>query len=281
MSLRRRSRRRRRRKGAATTDAFELFLDALCNALGVIMFILLCLVVFTKSPDGTEKTVTPAVMTAELATLEAETIKIEEKLSTVIAALCAMPPSGDPEIIRRWKESLGALETMRTKKLAEVIAEKATRARLSSSALALMAANEQLNNLNTQLAKLDDARKQQQTSVQFVRVARLRADSRKAILLLCADGRVSLAVLKGKGQEIAEPIGTGIPITEDASARLVIGQFFGGKPPESFRAEIAVWPRGFAAYKRLERVMIEKKFGINPLPVAAGEPIREGAGGIQ
>lgn len=281
MSSRRRTRRRRRRKGAATTDAFELFLDALCNALGVIMFILLCVVVFAKSPEADAQAIDPAKVVAETAVFEAQASQIEAKLTAVLAALAALPPSGDPELIRRWKELLGALETLHAKKLAEVTAEQQARARLAASALALAATTEQLNNLNMQLARLDEVRKQQQTSTQFVRVARLRSDARKAILLLCADGRVSIAKLTGKGQEIAEPAGVGVPITDEATARLVIGQFFGGKPPESFRAEIAVWPSGFAAYKRLERVMIEMKFGINPLPVAAGEPIREGSGGIQ
>ncbi len=281
MSIRRRSRRRRRRKGAATTDAFELFLDALCNALGVIMFILLCLVVFTKSPDGDQKRTTPAQLAAETAALEAEASTIDAELASVLAALAARPPSGDPEIIARWRELLASLDAMHAKRLAEVDAVNQARARLSASAQALIAATEALNNLNAQRAQLDEIRKQQQTPVQFVRVARLRADPRKAVLLLCADGRVSLATLTGKGQEIAAPTSSGIPVTDDASARLVIGQFFGGKPPESFRAEIAVWPSGFAAYKRLERVMIEKKFGINPLPIAAGDVIREGAGGIQ
>ncbi|MSR70136.1 MAG: hypothetical protein EXS17_07315 [Phycisphaerales bacterium] len=281
MIMRRRSRRRRRRKGAATTDAFELFLDALCNALGVILFILLCVVVFAKSPDGDQKRMDPEQIAAETKALDAQAARTEAQLTAVLAALSALPPSGDPESVRRRKELLGALDTMRTKKLAEVEAEKQARARLAASGVALVASVEKRNNLAAQLARLDDERKKQLTMTQFVRVARLRADGRKAVLILCADGRVSIATLVGKGQEIAEPVGVGIPVTDEASARLAIAQLFGAKTPDTFRAEVAVWPSGFAAYKRLERVMIEKRFGINPLPVAAGEPIREGAGGIQ
>ncbi len=149
MSSRRRSRRRRRRKGATTTDAFELFLDALCNALGVIMFILLCVVVFAKSPDADAQVIDPAKVVAEMATLEAEASQLEGQLTAVLAALAAMPPSGDPELIRRWKELLGALDALHAKKLAEVSAAQQARARLAASSLALASSAERLKNLNT------------------------------------------------------------------------------------------------------------------------------------
>ncbi len=276
-------RRRRRRPGtrAATSDAFELFLDALCNALGVIMFILLCLVVFAKVTKGTQTAVDPVKIEAEITALEARAAALELTLAGLLQALAAMPPSGDPALIKRWQELLASLEEMRTKKLAEVEGEKNARAKLAASAAALQEAEQRKRNLDAELARLDDARKRQNTVIQFVRVARFKPDARKAVLVLCGDARVSLAKVEKKDQSFSEPSGTGIPVSDAASAKLAVRQLMEGRVPTAWRVEIAVWPSGFTAYKLLERELIEQRYGINPLPLPSGESLQEGAGGVQ
>ncbi len=277
----RRRRRRGRKRGSNSTDAFELFLDALCNALGVIMFILLCVVIFSKPPTSEQVEIDPSVMIEETKTLEAQLAPLERKMSSLLQALAALPPSGDPAIIKRWQEVLAELKEMRSKKLAEVDAEAKARARLAAASKSVTEAEERQRNIGEELARLDDVRKESNTVVQFVRISRFKSDPRKPVLLLCAGGRVTTVKVESKGQEISEPKATGIPVTDSASARLALGQLLAGKDPAAWRVEVAVWPSGFRAYKILEREMIEQKFGINPLPVPEGEPILEGAGGIQ
>lgn len=245
------------------------------------MFILLCVVVFTKPPEGDRVENDPAVTAESTKALTAQAATLERTLSSLLQALAAVPPSGDPAIIKRWQEVLAELDQMHSKKLAEVDAEANARARLRASAKSVTDAEERKRNIDEELARLDDVRKKQNTVIQFVRIARFRPDARKSVLLLCADGRVVAAKVEGKGQEISEPTGTGIPILDAASARLAVSQLFAGKVPSAWRAEVAVWPSGYKAYKLLERELIAQKFGINPLPVPSGEPIREGVGGIQ
>lgn len=273
--------RRRRRMGTGAGDAYELFLDALCNALGVIMFIMLCVVVFSKSSVGDKVDIDPQQVIAEIAKFEAEAAQLERQLSSLLAALATLPPSGDPAVAKRWQEVLAEFDKVHARKLAEVDAYKKERARFEASAHALVDLVQQKQNMDERLAKLDELLKKQQSVVQFVRVSRFRSDPRKPILLLCSQGRVSIAPPQGNTKEIAEPSGNGIPVTDEASAKLVVGQIFAGKAPQDWRAEVAVWPSGFAAYQLLEKVMIDQKYGINPLPVPAGESIREGIGGVQ
>ena len=277
----RRRRRRRGRKGSTSTDGFDLFLDALCNALGVIMFIMLCLVVFAKSTKGTEASVDPQVIEAETKAQLAKAAVLEQQLTGLLKVLAAMPPSGDQAVVARWKQLLADLDHMRTRKVAELEAEAKAHARLAASAIALQEAEERKRNLDEELARLDAVRQRQNTVIQFVRIARFKADSRTPLLMLCSDGRVSMPKVEGKNQVFGEPRGSGIPVTDAASAKLAVRQLLDGRLSAAFRVEIAVWPSGFAAYKLLEKELIDQRYGINPLPLPAGEDLREGAGGVQ
>ena len=198
-------RRRRSRRSTSSGDSFDLFLDALCNALGVIMFILLIVVVFAKPPQGERVETDPEVVTESTKTLEAQLAPLERKLASLLQALSALPPSGDPAIIKRWQEVLGELEQMHSKKLAEIDAAAKARARLAAAAKAVTESEARKQNIDDELARLDDVRKQSNTVIQFVRISRFKSDSRKPVLLLCSGGRVSLATVKERGQEIAEP----------------------------------------------------------------------------
>jgi len=276
-----RYRRRRHRMGTRAGDAYELFLDALCNALGVIMFIMLCVVVFSMSPDGDKVAIDPQEVIAEIAKLEAEAAQLESQLASLLAALATLPPSGDPATVKRWREVLAEFEKVHTEKIAEVDAYRKDRARFEASVKILDELIQQKRLADERLARVDELLKKQQSMVQFTRVSRFRSDPRKPILLLCSQGRVSIAPPQGTGKEISEPNGSGIPVKDEAGAKFVIGQFFAGKAPQDWRAEVVVWPSGFVAYQLIEKVLVEQKYGINPLPVPAGESIHEGVGGVQ
>ncbi|MFM9180438.1 MAG: hypothetical protein ACKOV8_04200, partial [Phycisphaerales bacterium] len=93
----RRRRTRRRRASALAGDPLDLFLDAITNALGVIMFILLMVVIFGRA--GEEKSPEPRPDLREVQ-------QLEERRQELLAKIQALPPAGDPELAARWKAAL-------------------------------------------------------------------------------------------------------------------------------------------------------------------------------
>lgn len=282
MSVARYRRRRYSRVGgAAAVDPYELFMDALCNALGTIMFVMLCIAIFSRVPDGDEQ-VDPVEAEKELKALEASDAVLQAELTTLLATLASLPPAGDPEIARRWKEVLSQFDATHAKKIAEVDLRKEAQRQFQASGAQLKELLERKRDMDDRLARLEKVRKELNTTVQFVRTSRFRADARKAVLLLCSGGRVSVATVAPGTVAIAEPQGEGNPVMDAAGARLLVHQLFSGKAPGDWRAEVAIWPSGFAAYKLLERAMIDQGYAINPLVVPPGESIRSGlVGGVQ
>ena len=68
MSTRRRKRRRARER-RHETDAMDLFLDAICNTLGVVMFVLLVVATFAAPPEAPAATA-PVVDPSRLQALQ-------------------------------------------------------------------------------------------------------------------------------------------------------------------------------------------------------------------
>jgi hypothetical protein len=271
-----RRRRRRRRTGTTSSDAFDLFLDALCNALGVIMFIMLVVVIFTKSADKDEKPIDPKAAAEEIARLETEAQKLELKLISVIAALSSLPTVGDPTLLEKWKVATKNLESTHERMRSEAEAYQKMRKQLEARQGAQSELLEEKIAIDKTTNALAQARTTKRGAVQFIRLARLKWDSHpKFVQILCADGRVSAANFTVKGQRILEPIGIGTIVNDDKSAQQVFNQLFAGKSPNDYRVEVVVWPSGFAAYKKLEKVIIDTKFAINPIPVAAGDSMGE------
>ena len=271
-----RRRRRRRRSGITSSDAFDLFLDALCNALGVIMFIMLVVVIFTKSADQDEKPIDPKAAAQEITRLETEARQLELKLSSVIAALSSLPTIGDPTLIEKWKVATKKLEATHVRRQYEAEASQIIGKQLGARQGAKSELQEQKVAIEMTIDALAQARTSKRGAVQFIRLARLRWDSHpKVVQILCADGRVSAANFTEKSQRILEPIGIGTIVSDDKSAQQVFNQLFAGKSPNDFRVEVVVWPSGFAAFKKLEKVIIEAQFSINPIPVATGDSMGE------
>ena len=255
-----RRRRRRRRTGTTSSDAFDLFLDALCNALGVIMFIMLVVVIFTKSADKDEKPIDPKAAAEEIARLETEAQKLELKLFSVIAALSSLPTVGDPTLLEKWKVATKNLESTHERMRSEAEAYQKIRKQLEARQGAQSELLEEKIAIDKTTNALAQARTTKRGAVQFIRLARLKWDSHPKFV---------------KGQRILEPIGIGTIVNDDKSAQQVFNQLCAGKSPNDYRVEVVVWPSGFAAYKKLEKVIIDAKFAINPIPVAAGDSTGE------
>lgn len=97
----RRRRRGGRRSASLAGDPLDLFLDAITNALGVIMFILLMVVLFGRASDTPQ----PATEASEVR----EAQELERQVRDLQARLDALPPAGDPELAARWKAAMDRL----------------------------------------------------------------------------------------------------------------------------------------------------------------------------
>lgn len=272
----RRRRRRRRRSGTNSSDAFDLFLDALCNALGVVMFIMLMVVIFTKSADQIEKVINPQEAAEEITRLESEAQQLEQKLTEVLSALASLPTIGDPKLIERWESAAKKLEESHERMRSESDTAQEIRKQFSARRKAQSALQERESALERSIESLARARTDKRGAIQFIRLARLRWDSRPNVVqILCADGRVAAAQFAGNGQRISEPKGSGTLVNDDKSAQAVFQEIFAGKSPADYRVEIVIWPSGFSSYKLLEKVIVDAKFAINPIPVPTGQTMGE------
>ncbi|GDY06147.1 hypothetical protein LBMAG51_09340 [Phycisphaerae bacterium] len=240
------------------------------------MFIMLVVVIFTKSADQDEKPIDPKAAAQEIIRLEKEAQQLELKLSSVIAALSSLPTIGDPTLIEKWKVASKKLEASHERMQSEAEASQIIRKQLGASQGAKSELQEQKVAIEMSIDALAQARTSKRGAVQFIRLARLKWDSHpKFVQILCAGGRVSAANFTVKGQRIFEPNEVGTIVNDDKSAQQVFKQLFAGKSPNEYRVEVVVWPSGFAAYKKLEKVIIEAKFSINPIPVATGDSMGE------
>lgn len=269
-----RGHRRGRKGGSIGTDPFGLFLDALCNTLGVIMLVLMCILIFSKDGEGAAD---PAVTEAEAVRIEKMAVSLEEELRGVLDALAKLPPSGDPALVERWKQLLAEGERLRTRRAALQDAIMATRTSLEARARDLSELEQRLRTIEAQVSALVAAAP---APTDFIRLSRFKADARTPLLLAVAAGRVSAPVLAPGAQELAAPP-QGMPLMTDADAAAAITQLIGVRTPRDVRIEVAVWSDSFGGYKKLERLLVERGYAINPLPVQVGKSLKAGVGGAQ
>ena len=266
--------RRGRKGGSIGTDPFGLFLDALCNTLGVIMLVLMCILIFSKEGEGATD---PGATEAEAVRIERMAVDVEQELRGVLDALAKLPPSGDPALVERWKQLLADGERLRTRRAALQDAIAATRTNLEVRARELTELETRLRAIEAQVAALVSAAP---VPTDFIRLSRFKADARAPLLLAIAGGRVSAPVLAAGAQELAAPA-QGLALMTDADAAVAVAQLVGSRTPREVRVEVAVWSDSFGGYKKLERLLVERGYAINPLPVQVGKSLRAGVGGAQ
>jgi hypothetical protein len=272
MSAGGRRRRRGGRKSASLAgDPLDLFLDAITNALGVIMFILLMVVLFGRSSDA------PADATAPNASEVREARELEEKRRELQAKLDAMPPAGDPELNARWNAANKAfqkLEDEQTELLSETSRREAD----------IVVAASSLADVRKVLEKLTIEATTQSVSTTapsgFVRVSRFQQDQRKSVILLISGGKLSRFRATSETKEISAPA-SGFAITNPATAAEAVGRALDGFQPATYRVELLVWEGSFAQGKMVEQALLDLGFDSNPLPVRAGTSVQSGTGGVQ
>lgn len=266
---RRRRRRGGRRSSALAGDPLDLFLDAITNALGVIMFILLMVVIFGRASDS------PAAATASKSEAR-EVRELEELRKELEAKVNALPPAGDPELAARWKAAMEKLP-----KLEEEVAQLQSESLKAESRAS--AATVKLNEDQKVVEKLRLEVSQSVTTVKpsgFIRVSRFQEDKRKSVILTLANGKLSRFRATSETKEISAPT-TGSPIISQASATDVTRQLLDGFQPATYRVELLVWEGSFRQAKMVEQALLEMGFDSNPLAVRAGTALKPGAGGVQ
>ncbi len=274
--MRRRRRRSSRRGATASSDSFDLFLDALCNALGVVMFIMLMIVIFTQSAGTSDSVMDAESMERAIEAADAQAKASEAQLQEVLRAIAALPPRGDPKLLEQWKT--GQAELARTAEELRNVGESlaAQRQEQAAAFAALSELRRTMTSTQKEIKELEFARSRKAEPRQFIRLAKLRPDSRpQTVQLLCADGRLCSANFTDRLQRIREPQGQGEIVQNAAQAKDAVLRFLAGKDPAKVRVEIVVWPSGFGAFKLLEPELIQTRFVFNPIPVATGETIGE------
>lgn len=270
MSAGGRRRKRGGRKSAALAgDPLDLFLDAITNALGVIMFILLMVVLFGRASDTPQ----PATQASEVL----EVRELEQQARDLQAKLDALPPAGDPELAARWKAAMDRLPPLER----EVSRLMSAVRRDEESSLAAEAKLAELRKsaerMSSELASVQQATK---APSGFVRISRFQQDSRKAIILAISGGKVSRIRATKETPSISAPTG-GTPITDQASAEAAVRALLEGFLPSTHRVELIVWEGSFQQAKMVENVLEQLRYDSNPIPVRAGTALEPGAGGVQ
>lgn len=273
------SRRRRRRTGpsggSVVEDSFDLFLDALANTLGVVMFIALMVVVFASPPAPTHAEPVPE------AALAPRVKALVERMELLQAELDRLPPEGDPELLKRHAALMQELRAARDRvtKAIEEIAQTSDLVRELRRETRSLRAKEaehdaQRRSIEQRIASLAD-------SSSFVRVSRFRDDPRAALLLLVSAGAVERAEPAPGETRILPGARPRMPLASIDDARRALDRLLSGSTPARNRIEVGVWSDSFAAFKLLERALVERGFDLNPMPIAVGEPLDAGVGGIQ
>jgi hypothetical protein len=267
--------RRGRKGGSIGTDPFGLFLDALCNTLGVVMLLLMMLLIFSKDERAARD---PKAVEAEAVESERMAIDAESELRGLLEALSKLPPAGDPALVERWNQLLADGERLRTRNAALQQSISALREELEARRKELEESEARKRVVDAQFAAL--AAKSPKTP-DFIRLSRFRPDPREPVSLGVAFGQAStlrVDPIAGAGAPTR-----GMPLGTDDEADAAIAQLLANRVPADVRLEIAVWADSFAEYKRLERRLVERGYAINPIPVKIGGRVGfvAGQGGVQ
>jgi hypothetical protein len=249
----------------------DLFLDAITNALGVVMFILLMVVLFGRASDSQSDTAAPTAVEVR------EARDLEEKRQQMQAKLDALPPAGDPELNARWNAANKAFQKLENE-LVELLSEAQRREADASAAAAKLA--ELRKALEKVTAEASTKSESATPPSGFVRVSRFQQDQRKSVILLLSGGKLLRFRATPETKEISAPA-TGIAVSDAVSAAAGVIRALDGFQPATHRVELLVWEGSFAQGKMVEQALLDLGFDSNPLPVRAGTSVQSGTGGVQ
>jgi hypothetical protein len=263
-----RRRRRRSRSGSSLAgDPLDLFLDAITNALGVIMFILLMVVLFGRADEAPS----PSKAIAEAKRMQEEVDRLAQEAGS-------LPPAGDPEMERRLKEAIE--RTAAAERVTATVRPEAERV-AREAAEAVARAEESRRELERLAARLEVLAKAIRPPGGFIRLSRLdTADRRPAEYLAIASGRLSKLAVTAETAEIRAPA-DGIQVRDAAGAAAAVKALLEGVDPKARRVELVAWQGSFREAKLVEQALIDAGFGINAIPVEAGKALGGGKSGVQ
>ena len=267
--------RRRRRGGRKSSslagDPLDLFLDAITNALGVVMFILLMVVLFGRASDSQSDASAPNA--AEVR----EARDLEEKRQQMQAKLDALPPAGDPELNARWNAANKQFQKLEDE-LIELLSEAQRReADASAAAVKLAELRKVLGKVTAEASKKPEI---VTPPSGFVRVSRFQQDPRKPVTLLLSGGQLSRFRPTAETKEISAPA-SGFAVSNAVSATQGVIQALDGFLPATYRVDLFVWEGSFAQAKMVEQALLDLGFDSNTLPARAGTSIQSGISGVQ
>jgi hypothetical protein len=246
-------------------------LDAITNALGVVMFILLMVVLFGRASDSQSDAAAPNA--AEVR----EARDLEDKRQQMQAKLDALPPAGDPELNARWNAANKQFQKLE-EELIELLSEAQRREMDAAAAAATLA---ELRKLLEKVTADASTKSESVTPPSgFVRVSRFQQDQRKSVILLLSGGKLSRFRATAETKEISAPA-SGFAVSNAGSAAEGVSRVLDGFQPATYRVELLVWEGSFAQGKMVEQALLDLGFDSNPLPVRAGTSIQSGTGGVQ
>jgi hypothetical protein len=244
-------------------------MDAITNTMGVVMFILLMVVLFGRPVDAVpipDQTVAHRVQ------------QLRQDRDTLLTQVAQLPPAGDPQLVERWRAAFERITTSRLESdaLNRLILQQTVLAEAAQSAAATAEAHVQ-----QLMARVKEVQEQAAAPrSEFVRVSRFQPDARRAVILALNTGKVSRPSVTRQTKEIPPPT-EGAALGDAAHIRAALGGLLRDAPPTTHRVELVVWADSFAQAKQVEQTLLEMGYDTNPLPVAAGQALKPGTGGVQ
>ena len=267
----RRRRRGSRKSSSLAGDPLDLFLDAITNALGVVMFILLMVVLFGRASDSQSDIAAPTA--AEVR----EVRDLEDQRQQLQAKLDALPPAGDPKLNDRWNAANKAFQKLEDE-LTELLSEAQRRdADASAAATKLAELRKVLEKLTAEASKKSESATPPSG---FIRVSRLQRDEREPVTLLLSGGQLSRFRPTAETKEISAPA-RGFAISNAVSAAAGVSRELDGVQPATYRVDLLVWEGSFAQAKMVEQALLDLGFDSNTQPVRAGTSVPPGTSGVQ
>ncbi len=264
-----RRRRGRRSGGALAGDPLELFLDAITNALGAIMFILLMVLIFR--PD--DPSPRPVDDPSEVARLRSEIADARRRID-------ADRPRGDPALRARYDAAMQRF--LRSQEESTEL-----RSRLADAEQRLAAAALRGRQRTSEVTDLESAAPvpmgEGAGGTGFVRVGVFNErDERAPVWLPLNAGRLSR--LEGlTEQSVIEPPGPldGLPAADGPSSLAAASKLLQGVSPSESRVELFVWAGNYRAAKHVQDALRQLGFDWNVVLLEAGERVEHGRGGVQ
>ena len=276
-----------------TDDALELFLDAISNAFGGILFIALAVVILLQftTPTPTDAEVSEPVASAPQASaeLEAEIASLESLMTELVDQPVKEGRDEDfheraekvKEQVKKAAEELDALEAQR-----------------EAAELALKESDRRLALLGKELLEVEAAlRDAQRRPPDRVRAERFRETAKVEVPVMLKAGRlvevmefgadgaargVNKAALRiDVSAQRAEPApGAGVLVAAGEPGKRQATAVLARFDPGRHYVAIAVWPDSFAAAALLRDAAIDMgfDFGLTPIPAGQGVPFGAASG---